>query len=296
VADTVTTHRDFTKIEIGASDNTWGTKLNANFDQIDESLGATITKSTTSGDITLTSDEHASSRIRLTGTLVGNLNVVFDGVRGGCWVIDNDTTAGGYVVTAKVAGQTGVVIPANSSRLVFFNGTDVEAIGTTTTDPQVAALAALTPAADKAMYWTSETEMALVDTTAFGRSAWALADAAAMRTLADAQRQGVIKAPVTKTDNYTFVLTDNGGFLRMDAASVKDFTIPPNSSVAFPVGSWMDLASIGASAARVKGGVGVTLNAISAGTASFAARWRGALLVKVDTDAWEVYGGVGAVA
>lgn len=344
MADTTTTQRGFTKIEVGASDNSWGQKLNSNFDLIDRALAATLTKGTTSGAITLTAEEHGYSRIRLNGTLVGNLTVEFDGTHGGVWIIDNDVTAGGFTVTAKVTGQTGVVIPAGSNRLVFFNGTDIEELGTATADAQVAAIAALVPTADKAMIWSSETAITLVDTTTYGRSLWnvadeaalktlinaeagvdfqaydadlaaialltttavgrsllEVADAAAIRTIAEAAKDGVMSSVQEKTSNYTLALTDIGTIIRINHASnVRDISIPLNATVAFPIGSWVNIASIGATAGRVRGVSGVTLNGVAStgsnAIATFSARWRAAYLVKVGTDSWEIYGGVGDVS
>ncbi len=62
MADTNTTPYAFVKPEVGGSDSTWGTKLNANFDAIDDALEAVVAGQTAAQILTklLTVDVDAS--------------------------------------------------------------------------------------------------------------------------------------------------------------------------------------------------------------------------------------------
>jgi hypothetical protein len=61
--------------------------------------------------------------ISLTGALTA-ARVVEVPAKTKVFVFSNDTT-GGFAVTVKVTGQTGVSIPAGSDAFVYCNGTDV---------------------------------------------------------------------------------------------------------------------------------------------------------------------------
>jgi hypothetical protein len=64
---------------------------------------------------------------------------------------------------------------------------------------------------------------------------------------------------VTGTSD-TLVLDDNGGAVSYSNAAATTSTIPPNSSVAFAVGTKIVLINLGAGVVTVTAGAGVTVN------------------------------------
>lgn len=94
----------------------------------------------------------------------------------------------------------------------------------------------------------------------------------------------------------TAALTDSGNMVTMSNASANVFTIPANATVAFVVGTQIDVIQLGAGVTSITGAVGVTLNGISAGSGALSAQYAGVTLVKHATNTWTVSGAVGAVA
>ena len=93
--------------------------------------------------------------------------------------------------------------------------------------------------------------------------------------------------------SYTAVLTDDGKLVTMSNASANTFTVPPNSSVAFGIGTQLNIAQLGAGATTIVAGSGVTLN--SAGTKlKLDAQYAVATCVKTDTNTWFVVGNLKA--
>lgn len=100
----------------------------------------------------------------------------------------------------------------------------------------------------------------------------------------------------TKTINaqtgtsYTLVLSDADrvAFLTMNNAAASTLTVPPNSSVAFPVGTVIEGMQIGAGQVTLTPGAGVTLNATPG--LKVAAQWGTFGLIKIATDTWVAYG------
>lgn len=92
--------------------------------------------------------------------------------------------------------------------------------------------------------------------------------------------------------SYTLVLTDKGKLVTMNNASANTLTVPPNSSVAFPIGSEVHWAQIGAGQTTLVAGSGVTVNALD-GTLTAVGRYAFGTLKKIDTNVWLAGGGLG---
>jgi hypothetical protein len=105
-----------------------------------------------------------------------------------------------------------------------------------------------------------------------------------------------IVAANTQTANYTLVLGDAGKSVEMNNASARTITVPPNSSVAFPTGTVIELARIGAGSVTIVQGSGVTLpNRLeTAGTTNrtIANQYSSASIRKRGTDEWVLVGDI----
>ena len=96
-----------------------------------------------------------------------------------------------------------------------------------------------------------------------------------------------------QTATYTAVLTDDGKLVTMSNASANNFTVPPNASVAFGIGTQLNIAQLGAGQTTIVAGAGVTLN--SAGSKlKLNAQYAVATCVKTDTNTWFVVGNLSA--
>jgi hypothetical protein len=93
--------------------------------------------------------------------------------------------------------------------------------------------------------------------------------------------------------SYTTVLTDDGKLITVSNASANTLTIPPNSSVAYGIGTQINIAQLGAGQTTITAGAGVTLN--SAGTKlKLKEQYAVATCVKTDTNTWFVVGNLSA--
>lgn len=98
----------------------------------------------------------------------------------------------------------------------------------------------------------------------------------------------LIGAPIiNKTANYTLALTDAGETLEMNNGSARTITVPPNSSVAFPVGTEISVLAQGAGDVTIVAGSGVTL---LSSDLKIDGQGKGCVLKKRATNEWYVIG------
>ena len=87
---------------------------------------------------------------------------------------------------------------------------------------------------------------------------------------------------------YTTVLTDQSKLVTLNNASAITLTIPANSSVAYPVGTKIDFAQLGAGQVTFAGAGGVTVNGTP--TLKLRDRYSAATCIKIATDSWLLVG------
>ena len=90
---------------------------------------------------------------------------------------------------------------------------------------------------------------------------------------------------------YTLVLTDDGKIIEMNNASANTLTVPPNSTVAFPINTQIIIWQYGAGQTTVSPGAGVTIRS-AGGATKIAAQYGMATLVKRGTDEWVLAGNI----
>jgi hypothetical protein len=104
----------------------------------------------------------------------------------------------------------------------------------------------------------------------------------------------------TDADNYTLDANDQSAIIIMSGGSANTLTIPTNASVAFPLGTKVEVWSTGAGTTTIAGDTGVTLQGnggtASAGSCDIQTQYGGATLTKIATDTWMVGGDIDAVA
>jgi hypothetical protein len=107
------------------------------------------------------------------------------------------------------------------------------------------------------------------------------------------------KSDVTRSINfqtgtsYTLQLTDAGDVIDCSNAAAITVTVPPNATVAFAVGTQIEVMQGGAGKVTMAQGAGVTINSQN-GNKSIAAQYVGVTLLKTATNTWRLMGNLTA--
>jgi hypothetical protein len=99
-----------------------------------------------------------------------------------------------------------------------------------------------------------------------------------------------------ETASYTAVLANNGQIVTMNNASANTFSIPTNASVAFPIGTQINVLQIGAGQTTIQavtsGTTSILSTAATAAAPKIRARYGMATCIKAATDTWYVVGDI----
>jgi hypothetical protein len=89
--------------------------------------------------------------------------------------------------------------------------------------------------------------------------------------------------------SYTLILIDAGKVIEMNSGTPETVTIPPNSSVAFPIGTQIVIVRLGAGAVTIVEGTGVTTRS-DGDKAKIKSQYSSCVLIKHETDEWYILG------
>jgi hypothetical protein len=130
MASTYSTNLGIELITTGEQANTWGATTNTNLGTlIEQAISGYTTQAITDGAdtvITIPSGASGVARnmyIQLSGALTAARNLIVPPNRKLYFIYNN--TTGGYAVTVKVSGLTGVSVPNGVKALLVCNGTDI---------------------------------------------------------------------------------------------------------------------------------------------------------------------------
>jgi hypothetical protein len=189
----------------------------------------------------------------------------------GSWYSKNSSgTVAALTGVASVFGRTGTVTATSG---------DYTVAQVTGAAPLASPALTGTPTAPTAAFGTNTTQIA---TTAFVQSA---------------EIANVVSTTFT-SNAYTLALTDaQTSQQASNGSTAATLTVPPNASVAFPVGSWVEFTQTGTGKIQIAQGSGVTINCSVAGgfvsgTTGCRVEYSVIRLLKVATNTWTLSGDV----
>lgn len=152
MASTYSTNLRLELIGTGEQQGSWGVTTNTNLGTLlEQAIGGYASVAVTDGaDTTLTTvngatDQSRNMTINLTGALTATRNVICPAIQK-VYIVKN-ATSGGFAVTFKVSGQTGVSVPNGSTSFIYVDGTDARIVSQNPTPVAYGGTGATTAAA-----------------------------------------------------------------------------------------------------------------------------------------------------
>lgn len=204
-------------IGTGEQQGTWGTTTNTNLGTlIEEAIGGYVSVTVSDvGDTTLTTnngsaDQSRNMTINLTGTITAARNVICPAIEK-VYIVKNATT-GGFAVTFKVSGQTGVSIPNGSTYILAVTGTDATLAGGT-------------------MMAQNSNNVSITGGSITGITDLAVADGGTGASNASSARTNLGAAASGANTDITSVLLSNTGLTVYDTDASHKLSIVPGSNL-----------------------------------------------------------------
>lgn len=221
----------------------------------------------------------------------GSTPATSGGIGAGAWVDRTDTSLLSLLLNGDIALKAPTQVSTDSSTNVATTAFVAGAIAALSSDyatPEdiTSAINSLIGNAPEALDTLNELANALANDAAFSITVLDLIATKANKII-PVNRQTVTA--------YTLALSDytSGAIIEMDNSSVNTVTIPPNSSVAFPVGAVILVRQLGAGATTIVAGSGVTINNAHA-TAKLYGKYASATIHQRATDVWVLEGNFAA--
>jgi hypothetical protein len=216
-----------------------------------------------------------------------------------------DSISGSTLVDGTVGLQK--IFNEGAGQIIVFNGSGV-ATAVDSTGDVVINSSGVAAISSGVIVNADVNASAAIDKTKIAGTAVTLADSATVTsamiadsTIVDGDisssaniSQGKIADILTNAQaaSYTLVLADKNKIVEMGVGTANDLTVPPNSSVAFPIGSQIQVLQTGAGKTRILAGAGVTVNATPG--IYLRAQWSGVTLLKRASDTWVATGDLSA--
>jgi hypothetical protein len=112
-------------------------------------------------------------------------------------------------------------------------------------------------------------------------------------TYSDLQSNSLLISLNRQTASYTLVLSDANKIVEMNVATANNLTVPLNSSIAFPIGTQLNVSQYGAGQTTIVATSGVTIGSAS-GNLKIASQYVAVSLIKIGTNEWYCFGNLSA--